>query len=209
VYIPTRPARNILIKRYISVADVASFNNLYLQGAYSILEVSVVYPRYLVMLSRTHRDNTRICLAGGGVPTHIHCDCCQGGCHNACISFRGLQCSSYSTHALRLFPNGQLTLRTLSISFPNHSKITCFVLCQSVQRRATGWGSIPGNGKRFLSTPVYRTALGPTQAPIQQAPRILTQRSGREADHLPPSSAEIKNGRAIPPLLHTSSWHGA
>jgi hypothetical protein len=32
---------------------------------------------------------------------------------------------------------------------------------------------------------------------------------GREADHSPPSSADVKNGRVIPPLLHTSSWHGA
>jgi hypothetical protein len=34
------------------------------------------------------------------------------------------------------------------------------------------------------------------------------KRQGREADHPPPSSAEVKNGSAIPPLLHTTSWHG-
>jgi hypothetical protein len=28
----------------------------------------------------------------------------------------------------------------------------------------------------------------------------------READHSSPSSAEVKNGGAIPPLSHTSSW---
>jgi hypothetical protein len=32
---------------------------------------------------------------------------------------------------------------------------------------------------------------------------------GREADHSPPSSAEVKEGGAIPPLLHMSSWHTA
>jgi hypothetical protein len=32
---------------------------------------------------------------------------------------------------------------------------------------------------------------------------------GREADHSPSSSAEVKNGEAIPPLFHTSSWRGA
>jgi hypothetical protein len=32
---------------------------------------------------------------------------------------------------------------------------------------------------------------------------------GREADHSSPSSAEAKNGGAIPPLPHTSSWHSA
>jgi hypothetical protein len=31
----------------------------------------------------------------------------------------------------------------------------------------------------------------------------------READHSPPSSAEVKNDGAIPPLPHTSSWRGA
>jgi hypothetical protein len=35
------------------------------------------------------------------------------------------------------------------------------------------------------------------------------KRPWREADHLPPSNAEDKNGGAIPPLLHTSSWRDA
>jgi hypothetical protein len=30
---------------------------------------------------------------------------------------------------------------------------------------------------------------------------------GREADHSFPSSGEVKNGGAIPPLPYTSSWH--
>jgi hypothetical protein len=32
---------------------------------------------------------------------------------------------------------------------------------------------------------------------------------GREADHLRPSSAEVKNGGSITPLSHTPLWHGA
>jgi hypothetical protein len=35
------------------------------------------------------------------------------------------------------------------------------------------------------------------------------KRPGREADHSPPSSAEVKKGKAIPPLPHTVSWHNA
>jgi hypothetical protein len=35
------------------------------------------------------------------------------------------------------------------------------------------------------------------------------KRPGREADHSSPSSAEVKNGGAIPPLPHMSSWHSA
>jgi hypothetical protein len=33
--------------------------------------------------------------------------------------------------------------------------------------------------------------------------------AGREADHSPPFSAEVKNGGAIPPLPHVFSWRGA
>jgi hypothetical protein len=31
---------------------------------------------------------------------------------------------------------------------------------------------------------------------------------GREAEHSPPSSAEVKNGEAVPPFLHKPSWSG-
>jgi hypothetical protein len=37
-------------------------------------------------------------------------------------------------------------------------------------------------------------------------PNMRVKRQEREADHLPPSSAEIKNGGAVPLLAHTSSW---
>jgi hypothetical protein len=46
-----------------------------------------------------------------------------------------------------------------------------------------------------LFTTASRTALGPTQPPIQWVPGALSlgvKRMGREADHLPPSSAEAK-----------------
>jgi hypothetical protein len=32
---------------------------------------------------------------------------------------------------------------------------------------------------------------------------------GREAGHSPPFCAEVRNGEAIPPLPHNSSWHSA
>jgi hypothetical protein len=47
----------------------------------------------------------------------------------------------------------------------------------------------------FLFTIASRTALGPTQPPIQWVPGALSRgikRPGREADHSPPSSAEVK-----------------
>jgi hypothetical protein len=35
------------------------------------------------------------------------------------------------------------------------------------------------------------------------------KKPGREGDHSSPSSAEVKNGAAVPLLLHMSSWHSA
>jgi hypothetical protein len=48
----------------------------------------------------------------------------------------------------------------------------------------------------FLFTTASRKALGPTQPPIQWVPGDLflgVKRPGREADHSPPSSTEVKN----------------
>jgi hypothetical protein len=48
----------------------------------------------------------------------------------------------------------------------------------------------------FLFTTASRTALGPTQPPIQWVPGALSlevKRQGLEADHSPPCSAEVKN----------------
>jgi hypothetical protein len=48
----------------------------------------------------------------------------------------------------------------------------------------------------FLFITVSRTALGPTQPPIQCVSGALSlgvKRPGREADHSPPSSADVKN----------------
>jgi hypothetical protein len=47
----------------------------------------------------------------------------------------------------------------------------------------------------FLFTTAFRTALGPIQPVIQWVPGALTlrvKRSGRETDHSPSSSAEVK-----------------
>jgi hypothetical protein len=67
---------------------------------------------------------------------------------------------------------------------------------------ATGWATrVLGFDSRrglgiFLFTITSRTALGPTHPPIQWVPGALplgVKRPGREADHSPPSSAEVKN----------------
>jgi hypothetical protein len=72
----------------------------------------------------------------------------------------------------------------------------------------TGYGQC----KILLFSTASRLTLGPTQAPIQLVlgaifPGVNWLR--READHSPPSSAEVKKGGSIPPLPHTSSWRSA
>jgi hypothetical protein len=70
-----------------------------------------------------------------------------------------------------------------------------------------GRGSILGKIKRLIFTE-SREALGPTQPPIQWVPWAISpgvKRPGREADHSPPSSAEVKNSGATSPLPHTPS----
>jgi hypothetical protein len=58
-------------------------------------------------------------------------------------------------------------------------------------------GNLPPQGlETFLFTTASRPALGPTQPPIQWVPGALSlevKRPGREADHSPPTSAEVKN----------------
>jgi hypothetical protein len=55
----------------------------------------------------------------------------------------------------------------------------------------------------FLFTTASRTALRPIKPPIQWVPGAVSlgvKRRGREADHSPPSSAEVKNAWSLPPL---------
>jgi hypothetical protein len=78
------------------------------------------------------------------------------------------------------------------------------------------WVGRPGFDSRqirmiLLFSTASRPTLGATQTPIQWVPWAFLQgvkRPGREADHSSPSSAEIKNFGAIPPLPNMSSWRG-
>jgi hypothetical protein len=89
------------------------------------------------------------------------------------------------------------------------------VIAQSVYRWAMGWtiGVLGFDSRRglgiFLFTTAPRTALGPSQPPIQWIPGALSlgvKRPGCEADSSPPPSAEVKERVELylhsPILLH-------
>jgi hypothetical protein len=69
----------------------------------------------------------------------------------------------------------------------------------------------PGRVKNFLFSTSFRSALAPTKPPIQWVAGALSpgaQQLVREADHLPPTSAEVKKTwiyTSTPP--HMPSWH--
>jgi hypothetical protein len=74
----------------------------------------------------------------------------------------------------------------------------------------TDWAAgirLPARG--FFSFAIaFRPPLGPTQPPVQRAHGSLSpgiKRPGREIDHSPPSSAEIKNDGVTLPLPLMSS----
>jgi hypothetical protein len=93
------------------------------------------------------------------------------------------------------------------------------MIAHSVYRWATGWtfGVLGFDSRRglgiFLFTTRSRTALGPTQPPIQWVPGSLSmgvKRPRHEADHSPPSSAEVREWVEL--YIHsrnTPSWRGA
>ena len=69
------------------------------------------------------------------------------------------------------------------------------------------WSFIPGKGKRFLFPPQRLAWLWshPCSCPLGTGLYFL----GHETGHLSPSSADVKNDRALPSLPHMSSWRSA
>jgi hypothetical protein len=84
------------------------------------------------------------------------------------------------------------------------------VISQSVLWWATVWptGVIFPVGQGFSLLYSVQTESGAHLTLYTTVPGVLSpgvKRPGREADHSPLSSAEVKNGGAIPPLPHMSS----
>jgi hypothetical protein len=91
-----------------------------------------------------------------------------------------------------------------------------YCVCQSHDSSveiATGWtAGVPFPAGSGILLTVSRPFLVPTQPPIKRVLRAFSQgvkRPGREANRLPSSSAEVKNGGAVPPVPNMSPWHNA
>jgi hypothetical protein len=82
-----------------------------------------------------------------------------------------------------------------SVFLQSHDSSVSIALDYGLDNWILGFDSQWGLGI-FLFTTTSRTALGPTQPPIQWVPGALSlgvKRLGHEADHSPPSSAKVKN----------------
>jgi hypothetical protein len=82
-----------------------------------------------------------------------------------------------------------------------HSDSMRHGVARTVYRRATGWTAwflFPSGTTDFSFSTTSRPTLGPTQRLIHWVPGV--KRQGLEADHSPPSVAEVENVGAIPPL---------
>jgi hypothetical protein len=75
-----------------------------------------------------------------------------------------------------------------------------------------GRGLIPGREKRFFLLHSVQNGSGAQSAsyPMDTGCSFPGgEPTGREADHSPPSSADVKNGGVITSLPHMSPWPGA
>jgi hypothetical protein len=75
--------------------------------------------------------------------------------------------------------------------------------------RPRGRSSSPGGVKNFYFSVSSRLALGFTQPPIQGVARplsLVVKRPGREGDHSPRTSTEVKKTWVYTSTPHTPSW---
>jgi hypothetical protein len=125
-------------------------------------------------------------------------------CFHSCIISFCQMCSSC------------LRIRTLKI-YVLYTNTGVRIAQMVVQRLALGWTARVRlqAGKRFFSTPQRPDRIlvpSSRQSNWCQVPGAISPGvywPGREADHSPPASAEVKNSGAIPPVKLMCSWSSA
>jgi hypothetical protein len=127
---------------------------------------------------------------------------------------RGLNLQCLEKNSLAWYFNKNWICHFISQHFTVKSRVSSVVLgwTTSWAIGVLGFDSRRGLGI-FLFTTASRTALGPTQPPVQWVPGTLSlgvKRLGREADRSLPSSAEIKECMELYlPFPDMPSWRGA
>jgi hypothetical protein len=117
-------------------------------------------------------------------------------CRRSCRASKGFLCLDIATQC----PSSVVSTSCKRILHPQVVRHQVFssteLNVQGMDFTQRGWSSSPGRTKNFLLSTSSRLVLGPTQPPLQWVPGILSpgvKRSGREADHPPPTSAQVKN----------------
>jgi hypothetical protein len=115
-------------------------------------------------------------------------------------------------HVLSLFSPSSSFSPSLRLIFLSFIYLFCKSRDSSVGRAVGYWldsrGYTPSRRKIFLFSIASTPGLRPTQPPLQWVQRTFApgvKRPWHEADHSSPSSAEVKDSGAIPPLTHMYS----
>jgi hypothetical protein len=139
----------------------------------------------------------------------IHTTCPAHQILRILIMFRPPSANDFTTLHIRNFLSAIISSSCHSSTFPRERGSR-----GSSVGIATGYG-LKGRVRflagltDFLYSTAFRPALRPTQLPVQMVLGALSpgaQRRVREANYSPPTSAEVKNAGAVPPLLYTSLW---
>jgi hypothetical protein len=124
----------------------------------------------------------------------------NGACTKRCI-YKQMEKTHYSHKCIKRAVHNQCTWHIMTIS-PSPNLLVPFIMMLGLD----GWGLNPSRGTIVLYSVTSGPIPGPTQPPTQW---VLGCFPMGKADYSLPSSAEVKNGGAILPLLHMSFWHSA
>jgi hypothetical protein len=145
------------------------------------------------------------------------------------MGFNSDICCPSLNHAYTRQISGVKTIRvwnlTLYIMWYSHLKYAILVKllfpCLGKRSRYSDWpragrlrgrSSSPDRVKNFHFSMSFRPAVGPYQPPIQWVPGAVSsgvKRQGREADHSPSASAEVRKMWIYTSTPHTPSWRSA
>jgi hypothetical protein len=154
-----------------------------------------------------------LCIFPSWFPANLRCSCSENALKYMRFGILTVLCYSSLMISPQQYDVTEIYLSKLRL---NTSDLCRIILILDAYHSDGLWAVRPGFGSRqeqemFLYSTEFRPALRATQPHIQLEPGTLSpgvKRPGREADHSPPSSAEVKNGTAIPPLPYTSLWRG-